>query len=192
MRACTRTKHCCACRLPRSLAPPPAPPLPPRSHTDLKANLHPDVGFNAIAGMDPADPYDDYGHGTHVAGIIAASGNNSLGVTGVVWNKVQVLSCKFMTSGGWGLTSDAIQCVSWCTAKGANVISNSWSGGRYENPPLRDAVAAAGSAGALFVVAAGNEGLDIDVERTYPASYSLDFDHVLTGASPSRAGWLAV
>jgi hypothetical protein len=61
-----------------------------RRHPDLVANLAPGFGYNAL--MDNSDPMDDLSHGTHIAGIIAAQGNNSLDVAGINWKNVGRLS----------------------------------------------------------------------------------------------------
>ena len=68
------------------------------------------------SGIDTAnhdsDPMDDDGHGTHVAGIIGAVGNNGIGVAGVAWN-VKILPCKFLDENGEGSTADAITCLDY-------------------------------------------------------------------------------
>jgi len=120
---------------------------------------------------DP-DPMDDRGHGTHCAGTIGAEGNNGIGVVGVNW-AVEIMALKFLDSGGSGWTSDAISCVEYATANGAQVMSNSWGGGGYSQS-LYDAIAAAGEQGMLFVAAAGNTRSNNDRRPYYPASYNLD------------------
>lgn len=131
-------------------------------------------------GMDMAnndsDPMDDHGHGTHVAGIIGAQGNNSVGVVGVNWD-VQIMACKFLNSSGSGFTSDAIRCLEYVKLmkdRGVNIVAtnNSWGGGGYSQA-LYDAIAAHMSAGILFIAAAGNSGGNNDTNSVYPASYYL-------------------
>jgi subtilisin family serine protease len=119
-----------------------------------------------------ADPMDDNSHGTHVAGTIAAEGNNGTGVAGVNWS-AQIMPLKFLDAGGWGDTFGAIQAVEYATMMGAKLTSNSWGGGGYSQA-LYDAIAAAGDAGQLFVAAAGNSSSDNDTYPEYPASYDLD------------------
>ncbi|HEY0006746.1 MAG TPA: S8 family serine peptidase [Pyrinomonadaceae bacterium] len=122
-------------------------------------------------------------HGTHVSGTIGASGNNGIGVTGVNW-QVTLLPLKFLGSEiGSGDGLNAIRAINlaiklrqmWETSggtKGANirVLSNSWGGGGSMQAEL-DVIKAAGDAGILFVVAAGNGGSNIDTSPQFPASY---------------------
>src|SRR3954469_2995064 len=87
-------------------------------------------GFNAITNS--CNPFDDNGHGTHVAGTIGAVGNNSLGVTGVNWT-TRLIAAKFLDSSGVGSIANAVNAVEFLiqasAATGANVrvLSNSWS-----------------------------------------------------------------
>ena len=132
-------------------------------------------GWNAITNT--GNPLDDHGHGTHVAGTIGASGHNSKGITGVNWN-VQIMTTKFLSSGGGGNIFDAIEAVDYITNqknRGVNVVlsNNSWGGGGYYGP-MYDAIARARNAGVLFVAAAGNNTNNNDVNPYYPANYPLD------------------
>lgn len=140
-----------------------------------------------------SSPFDDNGHGTHVSGIIGASGNNCLGVVGINWN-VQLLTCKFIDSTGSGQTSDAISCLDYVLqmkSKGYNIVAtnNSWGGGEYSQA-LTDAIQAQQQAGILFIAAAGNEFSDNDVVPTYPANTVLP--NVISVAATTRADALAV
>lgn len=144
---------------------------------------HPDLGANVLKGWnvvnskvnpDPADPrfanYNDtLGHGTHVAGLLAALGNNRRGVTGMAW-RVSLLVCRFIAESGTGYVFDAITCMRLCREEGAHIYSNSWGGVEYHAALLEEIQAIAAS-GALFVTAAGNTGLDLDGAPSYPASY---------------------
>ena len=117
------------------------------------------------------DPLDEQNHGTHVAGTIAAVGNNGVGVVGVNW-KAQIMALRFMGPDGSGSTSDAVKCVDWAVANGAHILCNSW-GGPDNSPELAEAVARAERMGVLFVVAAGNTGgtgNNNDQRPSYPSS----------------------
>lgn len=147
---------------------------------DLAQNLHPSIGYNAI--KKNANVSDGLKHGTHVAGIIAAIDNNGLAVAGVGADYVQVLTCKFLNDQGYGYASDAVACIDYCLENGADIITNSWSGGE-DNPALRDAIQHSLDKDVLFVVAAGNTGSNLDLDTAYPASYSKEFPNMLVVAS---------
>lgn len=167
------------------------------THPDLAANMWRNPGeipgdgidndgdgwVDDVFGIDPhnndGDPMDDNGHGTHVAGITGAVGNNGEGVAGVNWN-VRLMACKFLGAGGAGATSDAIKCLDYAVRKGAHLTNNSWGGGGYSQA-LVDAIQAAGAAGQLFVAAAGNDASDNDMNPQYPCSY--DVSNILCVAS---------
>jgi subtilisin family serine protease len=87
-----------------------------------------DFANNDATVYDP-DPISGMGdeHGTHVAGTIAAVGNNGIGITGVNWDP-QVASLKFLSADG-GYTSDAIEAVNYALAEGMDISNNSWGGG---------------------------------------------------------------
>jgi hypothetical protein len=138
-------------------------------------------GINAIDGT--GDPMDPSGHGTHVAGIIGAEGNNGVGIAGVAW-QVQLMALRFIDDGGSGATSDAIRCVDYAREHGAHVINASWGGGRYSSF-LERAIRRARDAGILFVTGAGNEGINIDAQPVYPGSYDVDNIVVVTGTTES-------
>jgi hypothetical protein len=92
-----------------------------------------------------------------------------VGVAGATWN-VQLMPLKFLGPDGTGYTSDAVDAVNYATAMGARIISNSWGGIDFSQS-LEDAINAANGVGVLFVVAAGNDGVDTDETPTYPACY---------------------
>jgi len=127
-----------------------------------------DAGGWDFANKDN-DPFDDNGHGTHVAGIVGAVGNNRRGVSGVCW-RVTLLPVKFLAADGTGFSADAIRAIDYAALMGAQVMNNSWGGGGF-SPIMQEAIDAAGAAGALFVAAAGNQSANIEVQPHYPASY---------------------
>lgn len=134
-------------------------------------------GINTI--KNTGNPLDDNVHGTHVAGTIGAAGNNSLGVVGVA-QSVQIVACKFLSSGGSGSTSDAIKCMEYFVGlrsrenNPVNLVAtnNSWGGGG-SSQALLDAIKAHDRLGILFFAAAGNESNDNDVNDSYPANYDV-------------------
>ncbi len=164
------------------------------SHADLAANIWTNPGEIAGNGIDDdhngfiddvhgydfanndGDPMDDNSHGTHVAGTIAAVGNNSVGVAGVNWS-TSVMALKFMDASGSGYLSDAIRAINYATMMrsryGVNirVENNSWGGGPY-NSAMQNAIQANNDAGILFVAAAGNDGTNNDASPEYPANYT--------------------
>lgn len=160
------------------------------NHPDLAANIWTNPGEIAGNGIDDdnngyvddvhgydfyhndGDPMDDNGHGTHVAGTIAAVGDNGVGVTGVNWS-ARIMCLKFIGPHGSGSTSAAILAVEYATRMGAQLTNNSYGGDSYSQG-LYDAIKAAGAASRLFVAAAGNSNKNIDIYKAYPASYDLD------------------
>ncbi len=118
--------------------------------------------------MPDNDPMDQSDHGTHVAGTIAAVGNNNNGIAGVMWT-ARIMPVRFLNGqGGW--YSDAIKAINYASRMGAHIINASWGGDSYSQA-LYDAIA---NSGVLFVAAAGNDGIDNDGDfKLYPASYDL-------------------
>ena len=115
------------------------------------------------------DPSDPDGHGTHVAGIIAAKGNNATGVTGVSWNS-KIMLLKFTNAFGAGTTANEIRAIEYATAKGASIINLSVGGSAFSSSEK----AAIDASSAVVVCSAGNDGLDNDDTPVYPASYNSD------------------
>lgn len=143
------------------------------NHEDISANMW--TGPAGEHGYDfcnnDADPMDDNGHGTHVAGTIGAVAGNNKGVAGVCWN-VKIMALKFLNSSGSGYLSDAISAIQYAIDNGAHILSNSWGGGGYSQA-IVDAIMAANDAGSLFVVSAGNDGVNNDNYPHYPSNYEV-------------------
>jgi len=130
---------------------------------------HPDLG-TLVPGHDfvnnDEDPSDDEGHGTSVAGIIAAQGNNGQGVAGVCW-QCRIMPVKVLDGLGQGSDSLTATGITWAVAHGADVINLSL-GGPEGSQTLADAVSYAESQGVVVVASAGNDGKE---EPSYPANY---------------------
>ena len=134
------------------------------------------------------DPMDANGHGTHVAGTIAAS-NITIGLA---WNS-KIMALRFMDSEGIGSLDDSVDCIDYAISMGAKVINASY-GSYAVNPQQRkleiEAIRKAQAKGVIFVAAAGNDGQNNDLintftvhskegsrqvtGRAYPASHELD------------------
>ena len=132
------------------------------THPDLVANYVP-LGYD-WANND-TDPMDDNGHGTHCAGIIAATLNNSIGIAGLA--QVRLMAEKGLDRTGSGYDDDLANAIVHAVNQGAKIISCSW-GSDAESQIIHDAVKYATNAGALVVAAAGNSGTNT---RHYPAAY---------------------
>jgi subtilisin family serine protease/Leucine-rich repeat (LRR) protein len=144
----------------------------PNNGIDDDGNGYVDDVYGYDFANDDGDPFDDQGHGTHVAGTIAGIGNNREGVTGINWS-AKIMALKFLGHSG-GSTTDAILAVQYATKMGIKCTNNSWGGGGYSQS-LYDVIEAAEKAGQLFMAAAGNDyGRDTDDNPHYPSSYDLD------------------
>jgi subtilisin family serine protease len=172
------------------------------THPDLAANMwtnEPELNgvtgadddgngyIDDIYGWDFADgdnnpiSYDD--HGTHVAGIIGAVGNNDEGVTGVCWN-VKIMNLKiFPYDTSETFINGAIGAIEYAVENGAKILNNSWGGYTYSQS-LCNAIEIANFNGVLFIAAAGNKQFtdpvprNIDIYEFYPASF--DCENIIT------------
>jgi thermitase len=148
---------------------------------DLAANMwnggvgFPNHGFDYVDNDN--DPMDLHGHGTHVAGIIGAAGNNAKGTTGVCWN-ANIMAVRVLDASGTGTDATIIQGINFAIAHGAKVINMSLgsSGGPFDQA-FSDAITAAQTSDMVVVVAAGNgdaNGISVnnDVTPTYPCNFT--------------------
>lgn len=132
-------------------------------HPDLQGRLG--KGFNAISTGRSAN--DDNGHGTHVAGIIAAA-DNDIGVVGVA-PEVIIHPVKVLDSTGAGSLSDVIEGLQWCIEQKVDLINMSL-GARQDSETFREMIKMAAERGIVIVAAAGNSGPAMD-SIDYPARY---------------------
>ena len=124
---------------------------------------------------------DDHGHGTHVAGIAAAAGNNGLGIAGIAWG-CRLMIVKVLDANGDGLESDVASALVYAADNGAR-IANLSLGGDIDSSLMRDAVKYASENGVLVVAAAGNNNGAV----LYPAAYEPVLAVAASDANDERA-----
>jgi thermitase len=143
---------------------------------------HPDLAPQVVPGWDfvsaDADPFDQHGHGTHVAGTIGARGNDAVGVTGVNWN-VALMPVQVLSPTGNGRNDQISEGLAFAARNGAKVVNASLGGANFSQTMER---AIREAADTLFVVAAGNSGRNNDITPTYPCNYELQ-NLICVGAS---------
>jgi beta propeller repeat protein len=121
-----------------------------------------DGDFDDPGDLNDPDPFDDNGHGTHVAGTIAAVGNNGVGVIGVA-PAARIMGLKGFPEAGSTATEMLTRGMLYAVEHGARVINNSWSCGRRcpSNPVAEEAVRLAYAMGVVVVTSAGNKSDDV-------------------------------
>ena len=155
-------------------------------HEDFADRMVP--GWNVPAGNAETGSQCGNGqHGTHVAGIVAARGNDGQGVAGVAWN-VKVMPVTVL-SGCSGTTAWLAAGIIWAVDHGATVLNASLQY-TVENQVLRDAIAYAMSQGAVLVAAAGNTGAEgVAVPARWPEVVAVaSIDSTGTPAASSAVG----
>lgn len=133
-----------------------------------------DFAYNNNDPMD--DDRDGNGsHGTHVAGIIGAVGNNSLGVAGVNWS-VKLMAVKVLDNAGSGYISDIVSGINYAKSHNAKIINLSLEATEAVNDinSLKDAIIAARDSNILVISAAGNSGYNLNNINIFPASFRLE------------------
>jgi len=154
-----------------------------KDHPDLDGNIK--GGTNYVGKgrrVNPGAWDDDNGHGTHVAGIIAAE-NNDIGVVGVA-PEASLYGVKVLDRNGSGWLSDVIAGLDWCVANNMDVVNMSL-GTDSDIQAFGDACNAASTAGLLLVAAAGNDGDAVD----YPAAYDSVIAVAATDSLDARPYW---
>ncbi|MFO0664330.1 MAG: S8 family peptidase [Polyangiaceae bacterium] len=121
-------------------------------------------GHNFVAKN--GDAYDDHGHGTHVAGTIAQTTNNGLGVAGLAYC-ANLMPVKVLSKTGSGTNTDVAEGIRWAVDHGAQVINMSL-GGPYPSKVIENAVKHARAKGVLIVAAAGNSGKSVGYPAAFP------------------------
>lgn len=148
---------------------------------------HEDLAGRLVAGYDlvngDADPADDQGHGTAVAGVAAGAGDNGRGGVGAAFG-AKIMPVKVLDAAGDGYDSQIAAGVTWAAAHGADVINLSL-GGPDPSPVIRAAIADAVARGAVVVASAGNGGSEAPV---YPAAYAPEIDGLLAVGATDDSG----
>lgn len=185
------------------------------THNDLLVNVDTQDAQDYIRdGTNPLEAglvgKDEVGHGTHIAGIIGALGNNDIGIVGINWN-VRVIPFKVAAGDGKVSSAAAIKAfdrILELKQQGKNIVAANLSWDAYaemdaNGKPILDLallrrIKTAGAAGVLTVAAAKNDGTNNDVKPAYPASFdtrdtsdgtpALDFDSVISVAAIDSNG----
>lgn len=175
------------------------------NHPDLAANIWTNPGgiggcaagthgYNVVPVPPTCDPSDDNGHGTHVAGIIGAVGNNGVGIAGSDWHAT-LLPVKFINAKGSGANGKLVKALDWILqikSEGVNVRvvndSGTWTRTLYSSA-VATRLQQLSDAGVLFVAAAGNSGTNIDTTPRYPCSYQVANEVCVTATDQKDALW---
>jgi len=175
-------------------------------HPDLSGNIWVNTAeLNGLPGVDDdhngfiddiygwdfinndGHPLDYDQHGTHVAGIIAAKGNNGTGISGVMWS-ARIMPLRFLGVTGSGDVAKAAEAIEYAADNGARIINASWGGNDY-SITLYNAIEYARQKNVLVVAAAGNETMNNDIDAFYPASFNLA--NIISVAASDRNDSLA-
>jgi subtilisin family serine protease len=160
--------------------------LPGNGVDDDRNGFIDDLHGADTVGWD-GDPSDGLGHGTAVASVIGARGDNGFGISGVAWS-VRLMPVKVVHDRGWATTATMVAGLRYALANGARIVNISLNGAEASQA-LDEAIRQAERQGVLIVTSAGNDGADRDRVPSYPAS--VRSRAVITVASTGRAGELA-
>jgi thermitase len=145
------------------------------NHRDLSENMwdgsgegYPNHGYDFVDNDN--DPMDMNGHGTHVAGIIGAHGDDGIGVCGVCWT-VQLMAVRVLDASGAGTSTSVAQGINFAVDHGAHVINLSLGG--PGDSTLLSAIKYARSNGVIVAAAAGNSQTS-STNNAYPAAYTAN------------------
>ena len=150
------------------------------THPDLAGNVIPGTSFLVPGADGQSDPN---GHGTYMAGIVAAVTDNQAGIAGVAFNGVRIMPVTVLNAAGIGQDSDIIAGVVYAADHGADIILMAFSNPDFSQG-LQDAIDYAWEKGAVLVSATGNAGISTP---TFPAG-----DRGVMGVSATDEGDLLV
>lgn len=150
---------------------------------------HPDLNGQLVAGtniVSPGnEPQDDTGHGTMVAGIIAAKTDNAVGVAGLA-PQAKIMPVKIFDGSGNTTDTNIVNGITWAVNNGANVINMSFGSLGHVNSAVRDTIEWAFGQGVILVAGAGNENSSTN---EYPAAYPQVISVGATDSNDNRAAF---
>ncbi len=151
---------------------------------DLNGFIDDLIGWNFNEGNNL--PWDDNGHGSFIAGLIAAQRNNSVGGVGVCPD-CKLMAMRFMDEDGMGDDEDANRAIKYAIENGASIINLSYAGEGYDRE-LHEMLQLAEEHDVLVVVAAGNDGSKNDGADIFPANHKMP-NLITVGASTAESKW---
>ena len=152
------------------------------TYADFAGRVRMDLGYDFVNRRQQA--IDDHGHGSHVAGIIAANSNNTYGMSGIN-AKASIIPIKVLGEDNYGLNSDIAKGILHAVKQKAKVINISIGGG-FSSRAIEDALAYAKRKGVLVIVASGNEGQS---KLSYPARSQYAFSVGSTNRFDKRSSF---